>query len=288
MREEVVSAGQASLRLCCYDCFPGLRDLVRPGELDVVVTSPPYNIGVQYGSYDDKQPREQYLAWLDEWASLIASRLAEQGSLFLNLAGKPSDPWVPYEVAGVVRRHLVLQNVIHWIKSLTIERADVGRDNELTQDLTVGHFKPIPGPRFVNDCHEFIFHFTRTGHTPLERLALGVPYEDKSNVRRWKQAKDDRRCRGNCWFIPYKTIQSRDRERPHPATFPPKLAEMCLKLHGVERVRLACDPFLGLGSSALACADLRLPFVGFELDEQYFTAAVARLRDHLGLLSSPA
>ena len=99
----------------------------------------------------------------------------------------------------------------------------------------------------MNDCHEFIFHFTPDGRTPLDRHAIGVPYQDASNVDALGRAAGNRRCRGNTWFIPYETIQSRDQDRPHPATFPPRVPEYCLKLHGVPRTRVAMDPFLGPG-----------------------------------------
>ena len=45
------------------------------------------------------------------------------------------------------------------------------------------------------------------------------------------------RCRGNTWFLPYDTIQSRDKERPHPATFPWRLPGVLPRLHGVPRRR---------------------------------------------------
>ena len=48
---------------------------------------------------------------------------------------------------------------------------------------------------------------------------------------------------------------------------------MCIRIHGVERVRRVMDPFLGLGHSALACKALKLPFVGFEIDGSYFEEA---------------
>ena len=95
-------------------------------------------------------------------------------------------------------------------------------------------------------------------------------------MSRWRAAGSGVRCRGNTWFIPYDTIQSRDKDRPHPATFPPKLPEMCVRLHGRGRTRVVADPFLGLGSTALACVDLGVSFVGFELDESYLREAVAR------------
>ena len=73
------------------------------------------------------------------------------------------------------------------------------------------------------------------------------------------------RCRGNTWFIPYETIQRRDRDRPHPATFPSRLPEQCLRLHGLDRIQVAMDPFTGLGSTAVACARLGVSFIGAEI-----------------------
>ena len=125
----------------------------------------------------------------------------------------------------------------------------------------------------MNDCHEYIFHLTKFGDVELDRRAIGVEYQDKSNVGRWAAARNDRRCRGNTWFVPYRTIKSRDRERPHPATFPVRIPMMCARLHGIARVERAMDPFLGLGHSALACKTLGVPFVGFETDEGYFAEA---------------
>ena len=86
------------------------------------------------------------------------------------------------------------------------------------------------------------------------------------------------RCRGNTWFIPYETIQSRDRDRPHPASFPPKVPEQCVRLHGLDRAGLILDPFLGLGSSAIAAARLGVDFIGIEMDEHYLREAVKRVK----------
>jgi site-specific DNA-methyltransferase (adenine-specific) len=248
------------------------------GSVNAIVTSPPYNLGIRYRTYDDTMPRERYLEWTGEWVKLAAETLSENASLFLNVGGKPTDPWTALDVAQAARPYLKLQNTIHWIKSIAIEKALAGSRAGLEQDLAVGHYKPINSERFLHDCHEFVFHFTPHGKTPLRRQAIGVPYQDKSNVARWRAAADDVRCRGNTWFIPYDTIQSRDKERPHPATFPPKLPEMCLRLHGVEQIATVVDPFLGLGSTAVACAQLGLDFIGIDMDEGYLSEAIARVK----------
>lgn len=266
-----VTNDSTRLRFYETDCVELLQQ-IEPSSVDVIVTSPPYNLGIHYATYRDALPRDEYLTWTDRWIAAAARALSDRGSLFLNVGSKPSDPWIALDVAQIARRHLRLQNVIHWIKSIALEKETAG------VDLAVGHYKPINSARFLNDCHEYIFHLTPTGRTPLDRLAVGVPYSDRSNIGRWQAAGGGVRCRGNTWFIPYATIQRRDRDRPHPATFPPRLPEQCLRLHGLERIRLVVDPFLGLGSTAVACARLRLEFVGIEMDGAYLREAVSRTR----------
>ncbi len=270
-----LTRGQATLRFYLGDCVEVLAAL-QPQSIDAIITSPPYNLGIRYRTYDDTMPRDGYLRWTAQWVERAAAVLSPNGSLFLNVGAKPTDPWTAFDIAQAVRPHLELQNTIHWIKSIAIDKA--AAKNRLTEDLAVGHYKPINSQRFVNDCHEFIFHFSPDGQRPLDRLAVGVPYQDQSNVKRWQSSSGGVRCRGNTWFIPYDTIQNRDQDRPHPATFPPKLPEMCIRLHGRSRVRTVADPFLGLGSTAVASAHLGLDFVGIEMDEHYLKEAIARTR----------
>ena len=261
------------------DCITGMRTRLAPGSVDAIVTSPPYNLGTSYKGYDDTMAREDYLQWTDRWATAAAETLNEDGSLFLNIGGKPSNPWGPFEVLVELRKHFTLQNVIHWVKSISIQKEDVGHYPGITGNVSVGHYKPINSPRYINDCHEYIFHLTKSGSISLDRLAIGVEYQDKSNIGRWGGAdRPDRRCRGNTWFVPYKTIKSRDKQRPHPATFPVKIPKMCLQLHGVERTGLVLDPFIGIGNTAVACAELGLNCVGFEIENDYCAQAAQFVR----------
>ena len=180
------------------------------GSVDLVVTSPPYNLGISYGKYSDRQDRRSYLGWCGEWAGQVRRVLRPDGSFFLNIGAAPSNPMLPHEIVMTLREFFVLQNTIHWIKSIAIDtndgKTDVrhphlnplsappGRDPNPDAERrvrvegglkTFGHFKPINSPRFLNDCHEYVFHFTKSGRVELNRLALGVPYQDKSNIARW-------------------------------------------------------------------------------------------------------
>jgi site-specific DNA-methyltransferase (adenine-specific) len=264
------------------DCIVGMAKL--PNEhVDLVVTSPPYNLGVRYGKFSDRQDRQLYLQWCGQWGAQVRRVLKPSGSFFLNIGSAPSNPMLPHEIVFELRQLFVLQNTIHWIKSIAIGRQPSRPSGQTgvapVIEQTYGHFKPISSPRFLNDCHEYIFHFTVDGKIDIDRLALGVPYQDKSNIARWSHThENDLRCRGNTWFVPYKTIQSRAKERPHPATFPVQLAEWCIKLHGVSRVHTMLDPFLGIGNSALAAQRYGVKnFIGFEIDETYLAEARRRI-----------
>jgi site-specific DNA-methyltransferase (adenine-specific) len=226
-------------------------------------------------------PPAKYLEWMKQVGNKVHRVLSENGSFFLNVGGTPSNPWIPLDIAAQLRDIFQLQNVIHWVKSIAINREDAGKYPNITGDIAVGHYKPISGSRFLNDCHEYIFHFTKTGHVPLDRLAIGVPYQDKSNIGRWGTAKEDNRCRGNTWFIPYETIKSRDKQRPHPSTFPVGLPQMCIRLHGCANTRLVMDPFMGLGSTAIACLNLGISCAGFDIDKTYLDFAFDRIQAHL-------
>lgn len=254
-------------RFINQDCVPGLYEL-RRNSVDVVVTSPPYNIGKSYHTYQDTLSDDDYFNWTEMWGDAIANVLRSSGSFFLNLGASSVNPWFGYDVASILRSKFKLQNVIHWVKSITID------------DRTWGHYKPINSPRFTNNTHEYIFHFTKTGRVPIDRLAVGVPYQDKSNIKRWSGARGDKRCRGNVLYIPYETIQSFD-ERPHPATFPVALPEYCFRLHGIKRIKRAVDPFLGLGASAVAFKRVvkakRAEFIGFDIDAKYLQYVQQRI-----------
>jgi site-specific DNA-methyltransferase (adenine-specific) len=257
------------------DCLDGM-EAMEAGSVDVIVTSPPYNIGKGYTTYDDTITRSDYLDWMADVAEISLGVLSDRGSFFLNIGGTPKDPWIPIDVAAEFRKKgYHLQNMIHWIKSIAIPRPNMGSYNNITGDIAVGHFKPINSKRFHNDCHEFIFHFSKQGDVPLDKLAIGVPYQDKSNIGRWKAAGSDLRDRGNTWFIPYETINER---RPHPAVFPIGLPTLCIKDHGIERCSLVLDPFMGIGSTAIACIRLGVDFIGFEIDPSYRAIALDRIR----------
>ena len=233
------------------------------GSVDVVVTSPPYNLDLRYGAYQDRREEAEYLDWMVLVAEAVRRVMRPDASFFLNISGSSSRPWLPFELIVRLRPLFVLQNHITWIKSIALP------------DDSVGHYKPVNGARFLNHAHEHIFHLTLDGQVRLDRLAIGVPFKDKSNIARRGHAKD-LRCRGNTWFIPYKTVQNRAAKFHHPGTFPVDLPRWCIRMHGKPEA-VVLDPFMGTGTTLVAAWEEGCRGIGIELDPEYVEIAQARL-----------
>jgi site-specific DNA-methyltransferase (adenine-specific) len=269
------------IQLTHSDCLEGMRQMPA-GSVDLVVTSPPYNLGIKYDTYLDHSDRAAFISWCVEWATELKRVMDDKASFFLNLGAAPRNPLLPHQLLLALTEKtaapgdndplFVLQNTFHWIKSISVET----RSGEA---ISAGHFKPINSSRYVNDCHEYVFHLTKSGDIPLQRRAAGVPYVHKSNIGRWGHTGGkDKRCRGNNWFIPYDTIKSRDKDRPHPASFPVGLVEQCIRIHGNPETTRLLDPFNGIGTSAIAAQRMRLAsYTGFDIDEGYLDVSRKRL-----------
>jgi len=253
------------------DCLTELKAL-SDQSIDLIVTSPQYNIGIFYDGDDDRRPMPDYLAELKAVSVEMFRVLKEDGSLFLNVGSTNVEPWIDHDVAQVFRSVFSLQNRIIWVKSISIG------------ETTVGHFKPINSQRFLNHIHETIFHFTKYGDCPIDRLAIGVPFKDKSNITR-RDHKQDLRCAGNVWFLPYETVQSKAEKFHHPAGFPLQLPLRCIKLHG-KQTGVVLDPYLGSGTTLVAAAHLGWSGIGIEQSEKYVTVSRNRLQSVMSHLAS--
>jgi len=246
-----------------------------PQCIDCIVTSPPYNLGINYGiKVNDNRPREEYLKWIKQVFQECKRVLKDNGSLFLNVGYTNVNPWIAMDVAQELRSDYYLQNQITWVKNISIN------------DDSFGHFKPINSKRFINPTNEMLFHFTKTGKIPVQRIAIGVPYVYKCNLKERSKKKNktniikkDKRCRGNSWFIKYKTIQNKKEKGMHPAAFPVELASMCIKLHcGEEKKKMMIlDPFVGSGSTLIAAKKNGHYGIGIDINEDYITFAKSRL-----------
>ena len=121
------------------DCIGGMQRRLPDGCVDVIVTSPPYNIGIAYNTHDDDMPLDQYLDWMERLAQECRRVLKEDGSLFFNIGDRPSDELRSLQVAERVGGHFHLQNTIHWIKSIAAPE----------EGVNMGHYKPVNSARYL-------------------------------------------------------------------------------------------------------------------------------------------
>jgi site-specific DNA-methyltransferase (adenine-specific) len=260
-------------RVVLGDCLAVMRS-VQSSSIDVIETSPPYNIGASYHQHDDRQPRDRYLGFLAEVFAEAHRVLKPGGSFFLNLGtGTQADPWLPYDVISAARAAgFVLQNEIEWIKAVAVD------------GVIRGHLKPVNSEKYLDRAHEKILHLTKRGDVDLDKLAIGVPFADKSNLGRHNKSrtdtsipKPDLRCGTNVWPMFYITVQLRTEKFDHPAGFPVELPTRCIRLHGVHPGLVVMDPFLGTGTTLVAAQALGCQGIGIEIDPVYAETAVRRL-----------
>jgi site-specific DNA-methyltransferase (adenine-specific) len=274
--KELLGIKAPPLNLIEGDVVAKLKELPER-HFDCIVTSPPYNIGKDYGKkVDDKKPMDDYLNWILEVFVECKRVLKDEGSIFINIGYSNVEPWIAMDVAQKLRGEFVLQNNITWVKNISID------------ETSYGHFKPINSKRFLNVTNEAILHFTKKGDVPMEKLAIGVPYMHKSNLLERSKKKEktgvekpDVRCRGNTWFIKYETIQHKSEKGDHPASFPTELAEKCIKLAiGDRKDAVVLDPFIGSGTTLVACKKLGIEGTGIDINPEFLQFAQSRIEKY--------
>ncbi|MGZ4865071.1 MAG: DNA-methyltransferase [Halobacteriota archaeon] len=233
-------------------------------SIDLVVTSPPYNIEVDYGNrtrngqiitskghkYKDNLSEETYRSLLRTVFGECKRVLKNDGSAWINIKNKLVD--------GVVVPPFWIQEFFEdlYLKNLIIWNFDWG-----------GSTSKRFAPRY-----EFVFWFVKDKQNYTFNLDdVKVPalnYRPKRYKTQLKNPTD-------VWRIPM--ISGNFLERTgHPAQFPEKLVERII-LAGSNQGDVILDPFIGSGTSAVVAERLGRYFIGYETVEEYVRAANERL-----------
>jgi len=241
------------------DCLKWMRS--QPAEsVDIIVSSPPYNIGISYNTYGDRMTSNDYLTWQEQVWTEACRILRPDGHLFLNISPTRKNPLLPYCVASSVPWRI--QNTFIWNKSITID------------GHVRGHGNPVSSQRYIPSGWEFVFHFTQSGDTPISQQRSGVPYQPEwaqSNAQR--SGRDWRPCT-NTWFIPYETNGARSNKtlksgKKHPAIFPRELVRQCLRVCDAQPDHTIYDPFGGTGTTAVVAQEFGAKWIITEIDSDY-------------------
>ena len=252
----------------CLKVLPTIADK----SVNLIITSPPYNIGMNYNNYKDS--RNDYVSWLSKIFNECCRVLKDDGHLFINIASGKIDPFTSYKVAEKI--NWKLQNNIIWAKAVEVD------------GYVRGYSTPTPSKRYLQNGWEHLFHFTKDGNTPVDLEASGVPYNTDYNnaARNEKRTGKNWRPTTTCWHITYKSKATKQitrqiaGDKKHPAIYPKKLVEKCVNVSGLKN-GIVLDPFLGTGTTGIVAKENNLDFIGIELDKDYFNFAQTRINNEM-------
>lgn len=242
---------------------PPLQD----DSIDLAVTSPPYK---RKDGYDP--------ALMIALGCLLGRVLKPGARCFMNFGQLREGFARPFEARSIVESSggLIAGQTIAWIKSIAMPDPATG---ELVQR---GHYQPITmkSPT-LNYCWEPIFTFFKPPESSIDRLSIGAPFADKTNMTRGTRGKHgDLHCAGDVWFVPYETTGQK-KKKPSSKTayaygFPEGLVERCIKVSGILRGSVVFDPFLGSGTVAIVAKRLGMHAYGSDIDRNAITVSKAR------------
>lgn len=234
---------------------------------DLVVTSPPYNIGKEY---EKKAALEQYLAWQENIINEIIPRIKQGGSICWQVGNFIEENQIfplDIEFAPIFKRHsLHLRNRIIW---------------------HFGH--GLHTQKRFSGRYEVVMWYTKTASPKdpyvfnLDAVRVPSKYPGKKHFKGANVGLLSGNPLGknpeDVWNIP--NVKSNHIEKTdHPCQFPVGLIER-LVLSLTNPGGLVFDPFAGVGSAGVAAAIHGRRFWGTEISEGYAKTAIQRIQDAL-------
>lgn len=220
-----------------------------PNEsIDMIVTSPPYNVGVNYGNYNDNLGYEDYLNWINKVWDECFRLLKHGGRICINVGDTGRNPYYPVhcDFVSKMRKKWFMMGIIIWNKQNCLSNTAWGSWMR-------------PSAPSLRGLHEFIIV-----------AGKGDKFFRKSGKANEWTKREFLDATLEIWnFSPETKLAD------HPAPFPEELPKRCIKLYSyIDDIIL--DPFIGSGTTALVALKLQRRFIGIELNEEY--AKLARKR----------
>lgn len=249
-------------------------DPIPDESVHLIITSPPYNVGTNYGRHDDSLPMDEYLDLLDSVWRECRRVLVPGGRICVNVpAGVGRNPYIP--LADLVRagmeRYFSLRGTIVWDKGTSGNRTSWGSYR-------------LPTDPAIRDTTERII----VAHKGAPGIRLCIPDEVKKRDNKgvYSPFLEDgdlfRELTQDHWVI---SPESKSRVG-HPAPFPVELPERLIRLYAYPGATIL-DPFGGSGSTAVAAIRLTKSYapgcrtILVELDYDYCILSIWRCLNEL-------
>lgn len=224
-------------------------------SVDLIVTSPPYNVGIKYDSFNDSIPYDQYLEFTRQWLKKAYKLVKYDGRMCVNVPlekkGRSGHDALYVDFVNIARE-------VGWKYRLTI----VWNKQKLAKRTAWGSWL---SPKTIEIT------------APVEVII--VFYRKKWSKTSGSQKSDITRQEFIDWTVGLWNFPGESKVQEHPAPFPLELPKRCIKLFSYVGDTIL-DPFMGSGTTMVACALLDRKGIGVEISGKYFEFAVNRVKKY--------
>ena len=216
----------------------------------LAITSPPYNVGKDYDSHNDKMNYEEYLNWLNKVWIETERILVPGGRFCLNIAPTGIKDFVPIhqDFTNQLRKiGMTFRAEIIWYKQTMLKRT------------AWGSFKSPSNPHIVPSW-EYVLTFSKNQN----KLEGNPEYADITKEEFMKFSD-------GMWYIPPETQRN-----GHPAPFPEELIYRLIKFYSYKE-NTVLDMFGGTGTVAVVAKKTGRNFIHIDISKEYCKVAAKRL-----------
>ena len=221
-----------------------------PQSVDLIITSPPYNVGIEYGSNDDSSEYESYLKFCEKWLENCFLWGKDGARFCLNIPldkNKGGQQSVGADLTTLAKK-------IGWKYHSSI----VWNEGNISRRTAWGSWLSASAPYVI---------------APVELILVLYKGEWK---RRDKGVSDICKDEFMAWTNGLWSFNGESKKRVgHPAPFPRELPRRCVRLFSFVG-DVVCDPFCGSGTSMIEAFLNGREFVGIEIDSGYCELAKTR------------
>ena len=246
--------------------------------VDLIVTSPPYNVGIDYDSYDDKKSMEDYWQFTKDWLSESYRILKDDGRIAVN---------IPYEVNVQDRggRILFMSEFYQIMKNLGFKffgLVDLNEQSPHRSKTTAWGSWMSPSAPYIYNPKECVIlgykknHIKKVKGEPQWRGELvDLEQEDGTIKQKMMYQEEDKKEFMSLVYGQWEYFA--DTKQQTKATFSMDIPMKAIKIL-TYRNDIVLDPFTGSGTSLVAAEVSGRRWLGIELSENYTKVAKDRVQ----------